>query len=378
MALAETQAIIELIPRPNSFRCAFVDGTDTEIPAFLGRFLRPYDRLVLLSPANTDALIRRELPRARPQQFLFATIGYVSRPKASVGGGVLVRADLPHCSGRPKSLFLADSALRRYFYLLDGDTGHPSLYALLGAAETASPGDLRLAWRLRSLESDVAGSQRERAQIERAFNVLAHPDLRNSYDAMRKDEDAPALFPYGGFGSILVEGRLSENGEAFFADRILAYKPEMRSRRVSLLLRRCEFFADRVMCRDARRKIEVWLDANLLPGLDWELTWNQWKDWLKSRIEVETTLVHAGRYQFRHGEWILRQWYAALPSRLRVHLPDSVAADVEQAKAIHALLGEHAELVRNIQEEVEKRPVEHAQIQHWFYQLQASSHLKAQ
>lgn len=44
---------------------------------------------------------------------------------------------------------------------------------------------------------------RDGAQIERAFNVLARPDLRACYDALRNDEDAPALFPYGGFGSSL-------------------------------------------------------------------------------------------------------------------------------------------------------------------------------
>ena len=376
--LAESQEITEPPTAQNSFRCAFFNGAGGGISAFLGRFLGPFDQVALLSPASTEVLIRRQPPRARPQQFLFATIGYVSRPKFSDGGGFFVRGELPNCSGKPKSLFLADSALRRYFYLLDDDSRRPSLYALLGVAETANPADLRLAWRVRSLELDAAGSKaRDRALIERAFNVLAHPELRSCYDAMRKDEDAPALFPYGGFGSIFVEGHLSEDGEAFFADRIIAYKPEMTSRRLSLLLRRCEFVADRVFCRDPRRKVEVWLDANLLPGLDWDLTWSQWKHWLKSRIDVEATLVHAGKYQLRNGEWILRQWYAALPSRLRVRLPDTLAADVAQAKAIHALLGEHAELVRRIQEEVEKRPVEHTQVQHWFDQTGASSHLKA-
>jgi hypothetical protein len=356
----------------------FADGKSSQIPEFLGRFLRPLDQLALLSPANTEVLIRRQPPRARPQQFLFATIGYVSRPKASDGAGLFVRAELPNCSGKPKSLFLPDNALRRYFYLLDGEERSPSLYSLLGAPENATLGDLRLAWRLRSLEFEVAGPQaRDRAHIERAFNVLAHPDLRNCYDSLRKDEDAPALFPYGGFGSILVEGHLSEDGEAFFADRILAYKPEMTSRRLSLLLRRCEFFADRVICRDPRRKVEVWLDANLLPGLNWDLTWNQWKHWLRSRIEVEATLVHAGNYRLKNGEWVLRQWYAALPSRLRVHPPDSVAADVEQATAIHALLGENAKLVRRIQEELENRPIEHTEVQHWLDQLRVSPNLKA-
>jgi hypothetical protein len=366
-------------PGPGYFGCAFGDGTTAQIPAFLGRFLRPCDGLAFLSPANTEVLIRRQPPRARPQEFLFATIGYVAQPKASNSAGYLVRAELPKCSGKPESLFLSASALRRYFYQFDGETRRPSLYALLAASETASPADLRLAWRLRSLEFDVAGSQpRDRAQIERAFNVLAHPDLRNCYDALRRDEDAPALFPYGGFGSIVVEGRLSENGEAFFADRILAYKPEMTTRKLSLRLRRCEFFADRVVCRDPRRRLEVWLDTNLLPGLDWDLTWNHWKHWLGSRIEVDATLVHVGKYRFRNGEWILRQWYAALPSRLRASLPDTLSDDIEQARSIHELLGQHAELVRQIRIKLEKQPIEHIQIQHWFGQLPASAHLSPQ
>jgi hypothetical protein len=360
-------------------RCTFADGTSAEIPTFLGRFLTPHDALAFLSPASTEVLVERQPYRGRPQQFLFATIGYASQPKASDGAGYLVRADLPNCSGKPKSLFVSARGLRRYFYLLDGESRRPSLYEILGVSETASPSDLRLAWRVRSLECDVASPQsRDWAQIERAFNVLAHPDLRNCYDALRKDEDAPALFPYGGFGSILAEGHLSENGEAFFADRILAYKPEMTVRKLSLLLRRCEFFADRVICRDPRRKVEVWLDANLLAGLTWDLTWNHWRHWLKSRLEVEATLVHSGKYRLRNGEWILHQWHAALPSRLRVRLPDSVADDIERAKAIHTLLGEHADLVGRIQQEVEKGPVEHTQIQRWFDQLQASAHLKAQ
>jgi hypothetical protein len=215
----------------------------------------------------------------------------------------------------------------------------------------------------------------EHKRGERAFNILAHPDLRNCYDALRRDEDAPPVFPYGGFGSILVEGKLSPDGEVFFANRILAYKPEMISRSVSLLLRQCEFLADRVVCRDRRRKLEVSLDSSLLPGVDWDLTWNRWKHWLASRIEVEATFVRTGLYRLRLGEWVLRTWYTALPSRLQVSLPDGIAADVERAKAIHALLGEHADIVESIRAEVEKQAVEHVQIQDWFNHLGASTHL---
>ena len=227
------------------------------------------------------------------------------------------------------------------------------------------------------MELGMAAADRPvRSRAERAFNILAHPDLRNCYDRMRKDEDAPPLFPYGGFGSILTEGHLSEDGQAFFAQRILAYKPEMTARKLSLLFRRCEFFQDRVICRDPRRKIEVWLDGNLLPGLYWDLTWNNWKHWLKSRLDVEATLVSAGKYRLTKGEWILRKWSAALPSRLRVSLPEGLAADIARARALHSLLGEHTDLVRHAGAQIEKTPVEHTTVQKWFDDLGVSTDLK--
>jgi hypothetical protein len=63
--------------------------------------------------------------------------------------------------------------------------------------------------------------------------------------------------------------------------------------KASLLLRQGEFLTDRVICRDPRRKIEVLLDSTLLSGIDWDLTWNQWKHWLRSRIDVDATFVRA-------------------------------------------------------------------------------------
>ncbi len=358
----------------------FGGGTDADLPPFLVRFLRPGDSLAFLADSRTEILIERRGFRSRSTQLLYVTIGYVGLPKQrDNGAGFFVRADLPNCSTGPKALFLPGADIRRYFYLLDGDAHRKTLYDLLRVSDLASLADLRLAWRVRSLELAVAPPHAaERSKLERAFNILAHPDLRNCYDVLRRDEDAPPLFPYGGFGSILVEGQLSEDGQAFFGHCILAYKPEMSSRRVSLLLRSCEFFTDRVVCRDPRRKLEVWLDANLLPGVQWDLTWNHWKHWLTTRLEVHATFVYAGKYRLVKGEWILRTWYAALPSRLRVTVPGDLAADVERAKAIHKLLGEHAAVVEKVRAEVEKQPVEHVVVQDWFDRLGVSTHLKPQ
>jgi hypothetical protein len=352
---------------------------DLGLPRFLVRFLRPGDKLTRLAQGHTEVLVERRANRGQTIQLLYATIGYASLPKEREGqSGFVVRADLPHSSA-PKNLLLSGEDIQRYFYLRDGDANRPTLYDLLQVSDSASLANLRLAWRVRSLELGVSPAHApERAKLERAFNILAHPDLRNCHDTLCRDEDAPPLFPYGGFGSILVQGRLSDDGEVFFGDRILAYKPEMTSQKVSLLLRGCEFFADRAVYRDSRRKLEIWLDANLLPNVPWDLTWNHWKHWLTTRLEVQATFVHAGKYRLNRGEWILRRWHAALPSRLRVAAPDGLAADVERAKAIHTLLGLHSDVVGKVRAEVEKRPVEYVVVQNWFDRLGVSAHLKPQ
>ncbi len=357
----------------------FQGDADPDLPRFLVRFLRPGDKLTPLAADRSEVLVERRAIRGQPIQLLHATIGYASLPKEWAGrSGFVVRADLPHSSA-PKTLFLSGEDIQRYFYLRDGEENRPTLYDLLQVSEFASLADLRLAWRVRSLELGASPAHTaERTKLERAFNILAHPDLRNCYDTLYRDEDAPPLFPYGGFGSILVQGRLSGDGEVFFGDRILGYKPEMHSQRVSLLLRGCEFFTDRIVYRDSRRRLEIWLDANLLPDVPWDLTWNHWKHWLTTRLDVQATFVHAGRYRLNKGEWVLRRWHAALPSRLRVAAPKGLAADIERARAIHALRGLHSDLVEKVRAEVEKRPIDSVVVQGWFDQLGVSEHLKPQ
>ena len=370
----ELRRLAEVVASNGALECRFEDGTTSAVPSILARLLRRQDQLRFLG-SDTELLIQRATGR-RSQQLLHATIGNVGLPKPGKNGDAFVRAELTACKDGPKALYLSDESLRRYFYLLDGETPE-SLYRILQVPGAATLDQLRRAWRMRSLELQLGESNaRDLAYVERAFNVLASADLRNCYDALCKDGEAAALFPYGGFGSILVEGHLSEDDGVFFADRILAYKPEMTSRKVTLLLRQCEFFADRIVCRDPRRKLEVWLDSNLLPGLNWDLTWNHWKHWLRTRIEVEATFVHAGKYRLRNGEWILRQWLTALPSRLRVRLPAPITDDVQHAQAIHALLGEHADLVQHIRNQCEKAPIEHTQVEAWFHQVNASEYLK--
>ena len=171
----QLRSVAEVVTSDGSLQCRFEDGTTAEAPGILARFLQRRDQLRFLG-ANTEILIQHPTGR-RHQQLLHATIGYVGLPKPGKNGEAFVRAELPECKQGPKALFLSEGALRRYFYLLDGDEPQ-SLYRLLRVQETATLSQLRFAWRMRSLELQVSASKaRDLPYVERAFNVLAHADL---------------------------------------------------------------------------------------------------------------------------------------------------------------------------------------------------------
>jgi hypothetical protein len=76
----------------------------------------------------------------------------------------------------------------------------------------------------------------------------------------------------------------------------LAFSPEQKRCRFHLPVHQCDFYADRALCRDVRRKLELWLDPALLHTL-WDPTWNQWKHLLGTKIEVDATFVQSGKYR---------------------------------------------------------------------------------
>ena len=93
-----------------------------------------------------------------------------------------------------------------------------------------------------STEPDIQGYVLEVSRHARG-NVLSVP-----WETAENPE-APALFPYGGFGSLLVSGERSRDGQTFFARRIVAFLPQLRRWRFRVALRRCDFYDDRVVCR---------------------------------------------------------------------------------------------------------------------------------
>src|SRR5271157_2489509 len=293
-------------------------------------------------------------------------IGFVSQPKQDKRNQHFVSAEVQRGSLGINTIFLPCEVLRKYFYRLPrtaDKVDHPTLYEVLRIPAGASPSELRVGFKLRDLELRTVGVQHsERVALERAFNIVAQPDLRACYDALLADPEAPVVFPYGGFGSLLVAGEPSRDGQTFFAHRILAFSPDLRRRRFHVALRKCDFYEDRALCRDVRCKLDSWLDPAALHTL-WDRTWNQWKHLLGSKIEVEGTFVQSGKYRKRREGWDLITWETALPSRLEAKLPSDFHSQVESAKTTYHRFGQYSRALDQIRLRLEHRAVERAELQ---------------
>ena len=350
--------------------CQFADGTKFLLPRILSPYVTIGDEIAFPIPsadaAGAEIYITKNCSSGENRFLYQAPIGYVSHLKRDKRNQYFVSAEVQRGSLGIGSIFLPCEVLREYFYRLPrtaDSVDHPTLYEVLRIPASASPSELRVAFKLRDLELRTAGApHRERVALERAFNIVGQPELRACYDALLTDPEAPAIFPYGGFGSLLVAGEPSRDGATFFARRILAFSPDLRRQRFHVPLRKCDFYEDRALCRDVRRKLEFWLDPAALHTL-WDRTWNQWKHLLGTKIEVEGTFVQSCKYRKRREQWELVTWESALPSRLEVKLPPDFQQQIESAKTAYHRFGQYSRALDQIRRCLEHRAVERAELQ---------------
>jgi hypothetical protein len=98
-----------------------------------------------------------------------------------------------------EAVHIPSAAIRDYFFAANRRVpwqSQPSFYYLLHLPTDEPFKELRLGYRVRRMEllkQNVSAS--ELATIERAYNVLADPDPRALYDAVRKDPTVPVPFP---------------------------------------------------------------------------------------------------------------------------------------------------------------------------------------
>jgi len=323
--------VVKTNPKGAKTECLFADGTSILVSNFLASFIRAGDELLFpleheAVDAGTQIYIRKTHPEERRWDVFQAEIGYATQPRKDKRNNLFVSAEVPDSQLGISVISLRCVALRDYFYVGNRRRGwdrQSSFYELLQVNPKMSPAELRLAFKLRTLELNTAHAPAgDLRALNRAFNILARPELRACYDALLNDPTSPALFPYGGFGSLLVAGDISRDGSTFYASRILSFLPEQEFRHFRAPLRKVTFYADHAILRNSRRKLEVFFDQTSLPLL-WDSSWNQWKHLLGTKIGIKATFVQSGKYQQHAGAWHLAQWETALPSRIEVALPSS-------------------------------------------------------
>ena len=350
--------------------CVFANQTKLLLSRLLAKSVAVGDEITFPIPApdavGSEILVTKSATPGPSRYIYQAPIAYVSQPKRDKRNQYFVSAEVRPGSLGIGTIFVPCDVLREYFYRLPhtADTlDHPTLYDILRIPASASPAELRVAFKLRDLELKTAWvPHNQRVALERAFNIVGQPELRACYDALLADPEAPAIFPYGGFGSLLVAGETSRDGQTFFARRILAFSPDLRRRRFHVPLRKCDFYDDRALCRDVRRKLVFWLDPAALHTL-WDRTWNQWKHLLGTKIEVEGTFVQSGKYRKRREGWDLVTWETALPSRLEVKLPPDFQQQMESARAAFHRFGQYSRALDQIRLRLECHAIEKAELE---------------
>jgi hypothetical protein len=358
--------------------CVLSQGAPVIIPAFLAAYLGFGDEIgIPLGPnrAGVEIHVRKNAASRRIRELYQAPIGYVTQPKEDKRKEFFVAAEVIGSGLGITTIYLPCHALRDYFYMADRQRAwgeQPTLYEIVRIPQSARPAELRLSFKIRQLELQKEGASKGGYKVlERAFNILAQPELRACYDALLLDPDAPVLFPYGGFGSLLVAGDRSRDGQTFFATCLLAFRPEMRRRRFHAPLRKFEFYSQTAVYRDARRKLETLVDQSAMPVV-WDLTWNQWKYLLAVKVEIDATFARAGKYRIKSGEWHQVEWESALPSRLNIKLPANFQEELEKARKTYHQFGQYSQAFDQIRARIEREPVEKRELDRLLGQLGVS------
>jgi hypothetical protein len=357
------------VHRQEPVTCVLANQTKIRVSGLLASYIALGDEITFPiateGAVGTEIYVTKKFPSSRPNRCLYqATIGYVTHPKMDNRNQHFVSAAVQQRHLGMSAVFLPCGALREYFYRLQAtgaNVAQQNYYEKLRIPASASPAELRMAYRLRTLELG-ADSPLERLALEWAFNILGQPELRACYDALLVSPESSAIFPYGGFGSLLVSGERSRAGQTFFANRILAFSPERKHRQFHLPLRQCEFYEDRALCRDVRRRREFWLDPALL-HVHWDPTWNRWKHLLPTKIEVSGTFVQCGNYSKRSEGWEFVRWETALPSSLSVESPSDLEQQLETARSSYRRFGQYSRALDQIRLCLEHRAFEKAELQ---------------
>jgi len=179
-------SISELKQEGGKTVCCFNNIGSILISNFLGAHIRPGDEIefplaINSADTGTELYIHKTSSPTRSRDLYQAPISYATQPKTDKREHLYVRAAVSAGHLGIGTIHLPCARHQAW-------ERQANLYDTLRISATASPAELRLAFNLRQLELRASSASKlDRATLERAFNILAQPELRACYDLLLKD-----------------------------------------------------------------------------------------------------------------------------------------------------------------------------------------------
>ena len=369
--------VLNIRPEQSKIVCRISDGREIVVSRLVASNMQAGDEILVPTPANINGadadreiyIHKPSFPKADVYQI---KAGYAALPKQDRRGEFFVPVQVLGGQLGIDSVHIPCHVIRDYFFAANRNaswSSQPSFYYVLHLPEDVKSEELRLGYRIRRIElRKENASKLDLATLERAYNMLADPKLRAIYNELRRDPSTPVPFPYSGFGSLQIRGGRTPDNSVFFANRILAFMPERRIRKVPMALRKLDYFDDYAILRDRKRKLEVLIDHQLLP-IRWDQTWSQWRQHITATVEISADFIRTGHYRKRGGEWKLTEWETALPSRTELEMPEGLEEDILKARRTHSRFGEYWKHIDHLRDHVKRVPTERGELQRLCWNL---------
>ena len=193
--------VLEIRPEQSKLVCVFSSGREISLSRLVGSNIRIGDEILLpasTESATTDTEIYIRKPSSSKSDVYQVKVGYAALPKQDRRGEFFVRVQVVGGQLGINTVHIPCHVIRDYFFAANRSapwSSKPSFYYLLHLPEDVTSKELRLGYRIRRIElRKENASKADLATIERAYNMLADPELRAVYNrAAQRSHDSSSI-----------------------------------------------------------------------------------------------------------------------------------------------------------------------------------------
>jgi hypothetical protein len=368
-ANAWNHLVVAAIPTDEGLRCELRDGRVIAFgPEWRGQ-ISVTDRLYVAEDVTVaDRSTPLYVERGGRLDLAQIPITAAAPPKRDRRGHGFVMLDATATQHGISKVLATAAQIRDYFFAPDRSVcwaEQPSWFEVLGVRKNSTPAEIRLAYRVRTLELKTKGTESNRslqAQLARGLQILLDPDLRRDYLLLLEDPNASVAFPPWTVGCLRALGQ--KKGELFLVNELVSFFPRAEERTVRLALRRFRFEGPQAVYRDGRKRILIRFDSSVLP-MQWTDEWNTWAHLALGSVTVKAMFWQQTRFRRTETGFQPKIWCQPFQSTLAVQNPSSIAPRFAAARAFWEHFHPHADIVALLRARLEQEAIEARQAAEW-------------